>query len=153
MAFLAPALPWLMAAGTVVSAVGAKASANNTAAQEFAQGQAARATAQRVAINQDRTTAYTQSRLKAFAAASGGASTDPSTVTDIAQIGAQGEYQRLNALYGGDTSAAGDQAEAGATRSEGNARSISTVLSGASSLASKYWPTPPPPAAGTVALT
>lgn len=147
MAMLAAALPYIAAGGAVVSAVGAKESSDNTAAQQFAAGQAAKATSQRIAINQDRNTAYTQSRLKAFAAASGGASTDPSTVTDVAQIGAQGEYQRLNALYGGDTSAAGDQAEASATTNEGRSRSISTVLSGASSLASKYWATPPPAAA------
>ena len=146
MAFLAAALPYIAAAGTVVSAVGAKANANNVADQQYAQGQAAKATAQRVAYNQGRDATYVQSRAKAFAAASGGASTDPSVVTDVAQIGAQGGYQRLNALYSGDTSAAGDQLESSATRSDGSSRAISTVLSGASSLASKYWPTPPPSA-------
>lgn len=146
MAVLAAALPYIALAGTVVSAVGAKASAANTAAQETAAGEAAKATSQRVAYNQGRNTAYVESRAKAYAAASGGSSTDPSVVTDLAQIGSQGEYQRLSALYSGDTSAAGDQLEANAATSEGNSKAISTVLSGASSLASKYWTTPPPAA-------
>lgn len=153
MAALAVALPYIAAAGTVVSAVGAKESADNTAAQQMAAGQAAKATAQRVAYNQNRNTQYTQSRLKAYAAASGGASTDPSVVTDMSQIGAQGEYQSLTALYDGNTAANSDSYAANASTNEGNARGISTVLSGGSSLArdslaSKYQSTPPPTDSG-----
>ena len=144
MAFLAAALPYIAAAGTVYSAVSAKTQGDNAAAQSYALGQAAKASSQRAAINQARDTAYVQSRVKAFAAASGGTSSDPSVVTDLAQIGTQGEYQRLAALYGGDTSAAGASAEGDALRNEGRSKAISTVLSGTSSLASKYWSSPPP---------
>lgn len=150
MAFLGALGPILAAAGavgTVVSAVNTKNAGDNLAAQQQAQGMAAKASAQRAAYNQGRDTAYVQSRAKAFAAASGGSSDDPSVVSDIAQIGSEGEYRRLTALYAGDTSAAGANLEADASRSTGRSRAISTVLSGASSLSSKYWDTPPPASA------
>lgn len=144
MAFLAAALPYIAAAGTVVSAVSAKTQGDAQAAQEQAAGAAAKASAQRAAYNQGRDTQYVQSRARAYAAASGGASTDPSVVDDLAQIGTAGEYRRLTALYGGDTAAQGADLQAQADRNTGRSRAISTVLSGASSLASKYWSTPPP---------
>lgn len=148
MAFLA-GLPAILGAvsagGTVISAVSAKRQGDNVAAQELAQGNAAKASAQRAAYNEGRQTALVQSRAKAYAAAAGGSSDDPSVVTNLAQIGSEGEYRRLTALYGGDTAAEGADMEADASRNKGRARAISTVLTGATSLASKYWGGSAPP--------
>ncbi len=161
MAFLAAALPYIAAAGTVISTVGqlqqgkaAKQDAYNQAAQLDTEGNAAKADAQRQAIDERRLAARASSRALAVAAASGAGALDPTVQTITSRIEGEGEYRALSRLYNGDTEAANLQAQAEATRRTGNARqtasryaATSTVLSSGVDLANKYYKAKPATAA------
>lgn len=137
-------MAYLAAIGTVISAVGSMRAGQAANAQYQARAMSERASSSRAAFNQTRDTEYLQSRARAYAAASGGSSDDPSVVNTIGQIGSEGEYRRLTALYEGDTAANASSYAGDVARSTGNMKGISTLLTGGASLASKYWPTPPP---------
>lgn len=133
MAVLAAALPYIIA-GTAVAGGIAKAQQDKKTANilEFNAGQK-KAAAQRQAIGIQQQTQLRQGRLKALAAASGGGADDP-TVQDLqTQVGTEGEYRRLNAMYEGDVSAQGDEMQASALRSRQTADVVGGVVSGASS--------------------
>lgn len=152
MAVLAAAAPFLAAAGTVVSTIGAiqqgnaqQAAANYQAAQLTQQAGQDRATAQRQAIEERRKAGLALSRVQAFSAASGAGATDP-TVNNIAgDIAGQGEYNALTQLYNGEERARGLENQASATRFQGQQahqaglfKAGSTILEGGTSLMTKY---------------
>jgi hypothetical protein len=168
MAFLAAAAPYLALAGTAFSGYqsiqqgkAAKAQANQLAAQrdldaaeQLQQAKAAEAESQREAIDVKKKSKLLASRAMAVAAASG-AGTDNVTVENlIGDINAEGEYQKLAALYSGDTDARlaryasasslrgarTARSEGSATRAAGYANAGSTVLTGASDWYSRYKP-------------
>lgn len=133
MAMLAAALPYIMAGTAVLGGV-SKGISDEQGANilRFNAGQA-KASAQRVAIDVSRQTQFKQSRLRALAAASGGSTTD-TTIQDLAsQIGTEGEYRRLSAMYQGDVQAQGDNLKAGALADQASADVASGVIQGASS--------------------
>lgn len=155
MAFLAAALPYIAAAGTVISTVqqaGAAKAAGQAQQQaaDFAAGQAeqqagqARAASQRRAIEERRRGRLAASRAQAVGAASGSAGS-VDVINRIADLEAQGEYGALVALYEGEEQARGLETQAGVSRFEGgqartagNLAAQSAIVSGASSLAAKY---------------
>jgi hypothetical protein len=139
-------------AGTLLSATGSvlggkatnKASKVEAAALRRQAGQT-RASSQREAIEQRRDADLAQSRALALAAAGGGGASDPTVVDIISDLEGEGEYRALTALFNGEEQARGLEDEALAARKAGkNAKTagiiggISTVLTGASSLAGKY---------------
>lgn len=95
------------------------------------------AASQRSALEQRRQANLVSSRAKALGAASGGSLSDPGFVSNLADIGAEGEYRAMTALYEGQDAARGLQTQAGLKRYEGqsayNAGRMSannTLLSG-----------------------
>lgn len=156
MAFLAAALPYLAAAGSIVSAIGqakagkeAKREAYNEAAQLDDQANLVKADAQRQAIEERRQAARASSRALAVAAASGAGALDPTVQTITSRIEGEGEYRALSRLFNGDSEAANLKDQAAATRRTGKAQqragryaATSTVLSSGSDLASKYYKKP-----------
>lgn len=126
MAVLAAALPYISAAGTIFSAVNAlqqgsaqKKAANYQAAQLEQQAGQERASAQRGAIEQRKRATLASSRVKSLSAASGGGVLDPSIVDITGDIGTQGEYNALSALYAGEERGRGLEMGASAKRFEG----------------------------------
>jgi hypothetical protein len=79
----------------------------------------ARATAQRVAIQERRKANLLQSTAIARAAASGGSATDPTVTNLVSGIAGQGEYNALTALFNGEEKARGLENQADLTRYEG----------------------------------
>jgi hypothetical protein len=162
------ASPYLSGAGTAMSAVGSIMSGNAAAAagksQQIAENYQAtelrqqagqdRAVSQVAAINANRTTAFTMSRERALAAASGGGASDPTIIRNEAGIQAQGSYNALTALATGEERARGQETQANAAQYQGAEyaargqgeqtagyiKGISTALTGAGSLYDKYGP-------------
>ena len=126
----------------------AREDANFAAGQQRAAALRATATGQRAAANERRNARLIQSALQARA---GGGGLDP-TVVNLAQgIAGEGEYRALTALYEGESAAAGlnEQADAAIRtgRAQGRAmdyKSAGTILSTASSMASRYGGGKPP---------
>ena len=152
---MAHAIPLaLLAAGTAISAGGSIIGANSDAkelrsqaAQLDAQAGLERASSQRAAIDEKRQARLVTSRGLAIAAASGGGADDPSVVNALAGISGEGEYRAMTALYNGDQTAAGMEADAAAKRR--GAKSVKTagwlkaggsILSGSSSMYDRYSP-------------
>ncbi len=150
---MASAIPVaLMAAGSLLSAGGSIIGANSEAkelrsqaAQLDAQAGLERASSQRAAIDEKRQARLLASRGLAVAAASGGGADDPSVVNALAGIEGEGEYRALTALYNGDQTASGMEADAAAKRR--GAKSVKTagwmkaggsILSAGSSIADRY---------------
>ncbi len=150
---MASAIPVaLMAAGSLLSAGGSNIGANSEAkelrsqaAQLDAQAGLERASSQRAAIDEKRQARLLASRGLAVAAASGGGADDPSVVNALAGIEGEGEYRALTALYNGDQTASGMEADAAAKRR--GAKSVKTagwmkaggsILSAGSSIADRY---------------
>ena len=86
-----------------------------------------------------------QSRLQAFAAASGGGATDPTVIRLGEGIEREGELQALTEFYKGENKARGYMDKAAARRMEGQAERMGsyfkaggTFLDGAGSLFGKY---------------
>lgn len=141
MAFLAAAAPYIGLAQSAVSAYSqyeggkaAKATSQGVALQQEKAGKAAQAESQRAALFERKKANYAMSRARAVGAASG-AGVD---YDNIADLGAQGDYNVLSSLYSGDTDAELANYAAGATRNEGRARQRgaymnagSTILGGA----------------------
>ncbi|MBP5059138.1 hypothetical protein [Pseudomonas chlororaphis] len=155
MAFLAAALPYIAAAGTVISTVSTmnaqkQAGQAQNASSQFAadqyedQANAARATAQRRAIESRRQGRIAGSRAQAVGAATGGAGS-VDLVNRIADLEGQGEYAALVDMYNGEETARGMQTQSnvlkfsgGQAESAGNKAATGTLISGAANLAAKY---------------
>lgn len=166
MAFLAAALPYIAAAGTVISTVSTmqaqkQAGEQQAAANEFAAKQAddnanaARAVAQRRAMEARRQGRIAASRAQAVGAAGGGAGS-VDVINRIADLDAQGEYGALVALYEGEDAARNMTSQANVMRYEGsqakeaaNRAAMGTLIQGASSLAGKYGGSAMPTSADT----
>lgn len=169
-------LPTAVQAGsTILSAIGqrkqaraydqAGASARVAADYEAAQleqnaGQQ-QAAAQRQAREQERDSRLAMSRALAVAAASGGGASDPTVMNIMARLAGEGTYRSMVSLYQGDEKSRQMRDQAAATRYSGQVRemdarsaakaqrggSVATLLSGASSLYSKYAKSDDPSAA------
>lgn len=134
MAFLAAALPYIAAAGTVVSGVAAASQAQKRAGIMDFNAKQAIASGTQAEANTRIQTSLQQSRLRALAASSGGAATDPTVQGLQTNIGTEGEYRALSKLYTGKAAAAGETLQADALRSQANADLFKGVIGGASSL-------------------
>jgi hypothetical protein len=146
-------------AGTAMSSIGsifagnaAKNSADAEAVQLRAKAAARRGEAQAGAVDARRQSQLMQSRALALTAAGGGSVADPSVVNYMGTVKAEGEYAALSRLYEGydeagglDYAAATRENEGKAARALGYSRGITTALSGAESLYSKYGAPPPAP--------
>ena len=111
----------LQAAGQFIAGRDAKASADFQAAQMRQQAGQAEASAQRAAIAERKKADYMISRARAVAGASGASVSDPTVSNVIGDIGAEGEYQALTALFNGRERATGLYDSAAAKRMEGSA--------------------------------
>jgi len=152
MAFLAAAAPYIAAASTVVSTASAikqgadqKQQAEAQAITLRNQANADEAASQRAAITSRRQANYAISRGQALAAASGAGASDPTVVGLLGNIAGQGEYNALTQLYEGDTEGGNARSQSQAAINEGNAyqkagylKGVSTILTGATTLATKY---------------
>jgi len=120
-------------AGTAMSAMGTIAQGNLAAKQGAAQQQALnyqaqqqemqagqeRAAAQRNAYGRRKEARLVASRGQAVAAASGGGALDPTVVNLLGDVEAEGEYQALMEMYGGEQSARNLESGATLNRYEG----------------------------------
>lgn len=150
---MAQAIPLaLMAASTVVQAGGQVSAANAQASElrseagqlDTAAGQD-RASAQRAGAEQQRQGRILQSRALARAAASGGGASDPTVVNILANLEGESKYRALTALYEGEETARSKETQANAKRTEAhNAKkagyigALGTVLSGASTMYTRF---------------
>lgn len=138
MAFLAAAAPWLQAAGTIMSVVSNERGASSDARQLRTQAGQTRATSQRAANEERRRGRLLESRARALAAKSGAGVTDPTVIKLMDELSAEGEYRALTRMYEGETEAQSMELEARERKRASRGKSISTLLSGASTFASKY---------------
>lgn len=138
MAWLATYAPYLQAAGTVLSvASNERGTATDARNLRRLAGQE-RASSQRAAIEERRRAKLLESRARAVAANSGAGVTDPTVLNVMADLSAEGEYRALSRLYEGETGAQTMEVEARQRRRATRGNSISTILSGAATFASKY---------------
>lgn len=135
MAFLAAAAPYLKVAATVMSVASNERGASTDARRLRGMAGQERATAQRAAIEERRRAGLLESRARAVAAKSGGGVSDPSVIDLIGDISAEGEYRALTRMYEGETAAQSLELEAKERKRLARAKSISTILSGASTFA------------------
>lgn len=150
---MAQAIPIaLMAGGSLLSAggtiIGANAEAKqlrSEAAQIEAQAGLERASSQRQAMDEKRQARLAASRGLAVAAASGAGADDPTVVNLLAGIEGEGEYRALSALYSGEESARGMEAEARAkragaksTKTAGLLKAGGTILSAGTSIYDRF---------------
>lgn len=150
---MAQAIPVALAVGGAAlsaggSIIGAKAEAREMrreAAQLEAQAGLERASSQRQAIDERRQARLAASRGLAVAAASGASADDPTVVNILADIEGEGEYRALSALYSGEESARGMEADAKArrrgakaTKTAGYLNAAGSILSAGSTLYGKY---------------
>lgn len=152
MAFLAAAAPYIAAASTALSVAGAvrageeaKVQGDIRARELREDANARQAEAQRVAIERRRQGRFAASRARAVAAASGAGVTDTTADVLISRIEAQTDFNVLNALYEGDTTARGlrdgariAEREGRAARRAGRYRGFANAISGASSFYEKF---------------
>jgi hypothetical protein len=134
MGILAAALPYIAAAGTVISGLSQADQARQRANLLDTNAKSAVASGSQGYANEQIQTSLRMSRLKALSAASGGTSTDP-TVQDLgANVGTEGEYRAMSKLYQGQAAAQGLQIQAGVQRSLVAPYTASGILGGASTL-------------------
>lgn len=148
------ATPIVGAVGTIAQARGqqeagesAKYEANYAATQEHNQANTVAAEGEQKAQQQDLQTQYMLSSAAAKAAGSGGSVDDPSTQNVMQTIAGQGRLRSLMDIYQGQQSAQNLNNEATATAyggelkaQAGQTAATSTIIGGASSMFSKYWP-------------
>lgn len=166
----------LMIATTAISTVGTLAGASAEAANYKAEGKAQeavaeyeasqlrykagqeRASAQRAAEQERRKGRLAASRARAVAAASGGGATAPTVMDILSTLRGQSEYNAGVAMYEGEETAKGLEAQAENTEAEGKyARAAAnyrakytkrlgylnaagTLVSGGATFYGKYWP-------------
>jgi leucyl aminopeptidase (aminopeptidase T) len=150
---MAQAIPiGLAVAGTALSAGGSILSADSEAkemrreaTQLETQAGLERASSHRAAMEERRQARLAASRGLTVAAASGASVDDPTVVNILSRIEGEGEYRALSALYEGDQTALGMEAEAAAkrrgaksTKTAGYIKAGSTILSAGSSMYDRY---------------
>ena len=142
----------IAAAGTALQAYGARQAGKTAykaskfeAAQLQQQALEEQAVSQRRAMDIDRQGRLRASRALAVAAASGAGATDPTVLNLMATYAGETEYERMVALYEGETAAQKSRLQAQATRIRGQQAnkaggfsSIATSLTGGASLYSNY---------------
>lgn len=136
----------ILQTGGAIGAGNSQASNYNAmAAQLDSQAAAERASATRDASDEARNAQYLVSRGQAVAAASGAGATDPTVVNLLANISGEGEYRALTALYNGDQTARGYEAQAAAYRaaaknskSAGLIKGLGTILSAGSTMFDRF---------------
>lgn len=152
MAALAAAVPYISAAGTILSTVGTISAgraedkaAKFQAAQMQQQAGQERAAGQREAIDERRKARLAESRALAVSAASGAGASDPTVLDIMGDLESEGEYRALTALYNGEERARGLESGAAAKRFEGATakragymKGGATILGGGYSLLDKY---------------
>lgn len=138
MAWLAAAAHYMQAAGTILSVVSNERGAKSDARRLRRMAGDERATSQRAASEERRRARLVESRARAVAANSGAGASDPSVLNLMADLSAEGEYRALTRMYEGETSAQSLEMEARERRRAARGQSISTILGGAASFASKY---------------
>lgn len=152
MAFLAAAIPYIAGAATVLSTASAiqqgveqRHQADIQAMDLRNQANADAAAAQRQAIDERRKAQYMVSRGQALAASSGAGATDPTVLSVLGQIAGEGEYHALTSLYEGGTQSENLRSAAQAASNEGDAayrsgivKGISTLMTGMTTLKTKY---------------
>lgn len=122
----------LAAGGGILKGVSEKRAAGEQAKQLEHQADVEQAGAQRSAADERRTARYVSSRAQAVAAAGGGSVSDPTVTNILADIGTEGEYRSLTALYNGDETALALRRQALAVKKAGKAAMQSAVLGAAS---------------------
>lgn len=109
MAWFAAAMPYITAgvsaAQTIAQGNVQEQMADIEARQQREQALADQAEAVQTANQERKRAKYLQSRARAVGAASGTSMDSPNIVDAISDIGEQGEYNALSALYSGNTSA------------------------------------------------
>lgn len=138
MAWLAAYAPWLQAAGTVLSVASSERGASSDARQLRRLAGQDRATSQRAANEERRRARLLESRARAVAAKSGAGVSDPTVINLMADLSAEGEYRALTRMYEGETGAQSLETYATQRKRATRGQSIATVLSSASTFASKY---------------
>lgn len=126
----------LSAGGSIIGANSEAKEMRREAAQLEANAGIERASSQRRAIDERRQAKLAQSRGLAVAGASGGGIDDPTVLNLLSGIGGEGEYRALTALYEGEESARGMEAEAAARRRGAKATKTAGLLKGAGSIIS-----------------
>ena len=141
-------------AGTALSAYGERRAGQSAykaskfeAAQLQQQAQEDLAVSQRKALEIDRQGRLRASKALAIAAASGAGATDPTVMNLMATYAGETEYEKMVALYEGESAAGYKSLLAESTRQTGRERKqagriagLSTALSGGTSLYAKYNP-------------
>jgi hypothetical protein len=127
----------------------AKSASDYNAAIDNQQANAEAAGGERQAYAQNQQTQLLLSRARAVGAASGASATSPTVISDESQIQNRGDLNAMMDLYNGESRAQslqegaalqeyqGEQAESAAPL-----RALSTIMSGASSLYTRYSPNP-----------
>lgn len=138
---LAGAGALVSAGGTILGARSEAKQLKSEARQLEAKAGTERAISQRQAMEERRQARLAASRGLAVAAASGGGADDPTVVNTLANIAGEGEYRALTALYNGEETARGDEAQAKARRKEAKNvkrasyfKAANTILSAGSSI-------------------
>lgn len=139
-------------ASTVLSGIGAiatgrsvKKASESEADQLVARAKARRAEGGAAAREEIRQKRLIKSRAQAVMAAQGANLSDPTLVNLMGDLEAEGQYRALSRLFEGDDEARGLEEAARIRRKEGKAaqkaglfRGVTNVLSGVSSLRSRY---------------
>ena len=142
----------LMVGSTILSAVGARNAgiaanqeANYRAQQAEINAGQERASAQRAQVEELRQMRIAQSRGQAVAAASGAGALDPSVMDIMGDLETEGRYRGATAMYEGEerardleTGAVLARYEGKQAKKAGNIKAVSTLMSGATDLYSKY---------------
>jgi hypothetical protein len=135
-------MAWLQYAATAISAVSSLKQGNaanqqmqQQALQDEADANSAQAQSQEAAANERKRAKIVRSRALSVAGASGAGVSDPTVVDILSGIDTEGEVRALNALYEGDTQAAGLRSAAQIHRNMGKASKTAGYLDSASSIA------------------
>lgn len=150
---MAQAIPIALAVGGAALSAGGSIIGANAEAKELraeatqldTQAGLERAASHRQAIDERRQARLAASRGLAVAAASGASADDPTVVNALARIEGEGEYRALSAMYSGEESARGMEADAEArrrgaktTKTVGALQAAGSILSAGGSLYGKY---------------
>lgn len=138
MAWLKTAAPYLDVGSSLLSVLSNERGAAVDSRRLDALAGNERATSQRAAAEERRRARLMESRARAVAASSGAGASDPSVTNLMADLSAEGEYRALTRMYEGETAAQSLELEGRERKRDTRGKSISTILSGAATFASKY---------------
>jgi hypothetical protein len=153
MAFMAAAIPYIMAASAAVAAVGAiqqgkaaKAAADYNANISIQNAQIARADAAAMAKQQDRENYMRLGAIRAAQGKSGGEIGEGSVLDVLGDVAAQGEMEKQNIIYQGEQRARGftntatlDTFSGRQAQKSGYLKAGSELLGGAANAGSAYY--------------